>query len=403
MVGNQFFARSLGLVSLGALFFTAACGGGSGGEAAGAGAGPSTASPLVDEAPTAASPDPALALAPAAADGAPPETTPAGEAAPAPAPAPPPVLPYRGVNLSGGEFGSNIPGTLGIDYRWPTSAEVDYYMSKGATAFRVGFRWERLQATQNGELDAAYLAGLDQVVTYATTKGATVIIEPHNFARYGANTIGSSAVPNTSFADFWRRLALHFGPNTRVMFNLMNEPHDLPTEQWVSAANAAIAAIRTAGAQNTLVVPGNGWTGAYSWASTSYGTPNAVAMLDIVDPGNNMLFEVHQYLDGDASGSSGTCISPTIGSERLAPFISWLRTNGKKGFLGEFAGGDNPTCTAALRDMLAAIHNASDVLQGWTWWGGGPAWPANYVFQVEPNGTADSPLMTFLAPFLATP
>jgi endoglucanase len=403
MVGSQFFARSLGLVGLGALFMMPACGGGD--AAASEGSSPSAAAPLVGDAPPATPPDPAAAPSDPAASA---EATPADPAAPAlaaasaPAPAAP-VLPYRGVNLSGGEFGSNIPGTLGVDYRWPTSAEVDYYMSKGATAFRVGFRWERMQATQNGELDATYLGGLDQLVNYATTKGATVIIEPHNFARYNGSTIGSADVPNASFADFWRRLALHYGANPHVMFNLMNEPHDLPTEQWVSAANAAIAAIRATAAPNTLVVPGNAWTGAYTWASTSYGTPNAVAMLNVVDPGNNMLFEVHQYLDSDASGGSSQCISSTIGSERLAPFIAWLRANGKKGFLGEFAGADNPTCTAAVRDMLTAVRGASDVLQGWTWWGAGPAWPANYIFQVEPNGAADAPLMTLLAPFLAAP
>ena len=130
-----------------------------------------------------------------------------------------------------------------------------------------------------------------------------------------------------------------------LWFNLTNEPHDINTEQWVHAANAAIAAIRRTGAGNVVLVPGNGWTGAHSWYHTYYGTPNAKAMLAIDDPWNNVVFEAHQYLDSNSSGGSSTCVSPTIGRERLTPFVRWLRENRKKGFIGEFAGGANATCS----------------------------------------------------------
>jgi endoglucanase len=308
-------------------------------------------------------------------------------------------MPYRGVNLSGAEFGSAIPGKEGTDYQWPTASEVDYYLSKGMTTFRVGFLWERLQPTAKGAFTAAYFAKLDALVTYATSRKATVIIEPHNFARYYGTTVGSTQVPNAVFADLWARLGAAYKGNPSVMFNLVNEPHDLPSAQWVGAANAAIAAARGAGANNTVVVPGNAWTGAHSWYDTSYGTSNAVALLGITDPVNNVLFEAHQYLDSDSSGSSGACVSATIGSERLAPFVKWLRDNGKKGFLGEFAGGDNATCNAAIGDMLTYAAAQSDVLAGWAWWGGGPAW-GNYVFASDPSGGADRPAMKLLLPFL---
>jgi endoglucanase len=306
---------------------------------------------------------------------------------------------YRGVNLSGAEFGTAIPGKEGTDYTWPTSAEVDYYLSKGMTTFRVGFLWERLQASANAPFTAAYFAKLDALVRYATSKNATVIIEPHNFARYYGNTIGSSQVPNAVFADLWTRLGAAYQSNPNVWFNLVNEPHDLPSAQWVGAANAAIAGARSAGATNTVVVPGVAWTGAYSWYDTSYGTSNAVALLDIKDSANNVVFEAHQYLDSDSSGNTGVCVSATVGSERLAPFLEWLRANGKKGILGEFAGGDNATCNLAIRDMLATMKAQSDVLVGWTWWGGGPAW-GNYVFALDPSGTSDRPQMALLTPFL---
>ncbi len=308
-------------------------------------------------------------------------------------------LPYRGVNLAGGEFGSALPGSEGKDYKWPTASEVDYYVGKGMNTFRIGFKWERLQPKAQGELDAKYLAKLDALVTHTTSKGAAVILNPHNFARYYGSTVGSSKVPSSAFADLWRRLALRYASNARVMFNLVNEPNNMPTEQWVNAANAAIAAIREAGATNLIHVPGNGWTGAYSWTHSYYGTPNADAMLDIVDPANNLVFEVHQYLDANSSGSSDECVSKTIGSERLASFVSWLRAHGKKGFVGEFAGGNNTTCNAAVEDMLASMMDASDVLVGWQWWAAGPAW-GSYPFSLHPQDGQDRPQMSLLVPWL---
>lgn len=264
---------------------------------------------------------------------------------------------------------------------------------------RLAFRWERLQPALNNPFDASELNRLDSFVASATAAGMNIVLDPHNYARWYANVVGSSGLPNSAFADFWSRLATKYKGNSRVIFALMNEPHDMSTEAWLSAANAAIAAIRAAGATNLILVPGNGWTGAHSWSNNYYGTPNATVMLNIVDSGNNYAFEVHQYLDSDSSGTSASCVSTTIGAERLASFTSWLRANGKKGFLGEFAGGNNSTCQAAVTGMLAHLTNNKDVWIGWTWWAAGPWW-ANYIFTLEPSGSTDAPQMSWLSPYL---
>jgi endoglucanase len=308
---------------------------------------------------------------------------------------------FHGVNLSGADFTSSaLPGVEGRDYGWPTHAEVDYFTGKGVNTFRIGFLWERMQPKAYGALNATYAAKLDDLVAYATSHGANVILNPQNFARYYGNLVGSSAVPNAVFADFWKRMSTRYSPNARVMFNLVNEPNGLPTEQWVGAANAAIAAIRGTGATNLIHVPGNNWTGAYSWSDSWYGTPNAKAMLNIKDSGNNFVYEVHQYLDSSSGGKTGDCVSGTIGSERLENFVAWLRANGKKGFVGEFAGGNNPTCNAAVTDMIDSMEDAADVLEGWLWWGGGPRWSPGYPFAIDPKDGQDAPQLALLTPYL---
>ncbi len=308
---------------------------------------------------------------------------------------------WGGVNLSGAEFGDAIPGVLGTDYTWPTNQEIDYFAGRGMNVIRVPFRWERMQHTLNGALDTTYLASLDALVSHAAIDGVRVVFDPQNFARYNDNVIGTAAVPNSAFADFWFRLATHFAGSPNVVFGLMNEPHDLPTEQWASAANAGIAAIRAAGATQMILVPGNGYTGAWTWTDNYYGTPNSIAMLVITDSGNNFAFEVHQYFDDDGSGTSTTCVStPGTGSARLVDFTSWLRMHGYKGYLGELAGANNSGCQTDVTDALAYMKANDDVWLGWTWWSAGPWWD-DYIFTLEPtnNFTVDAPQMSWLMPF----
>lgn len=311
----------------------------------------------------------------------------------------------RGTNMSGAEFGSAIPGTFGTDYIYPDPTYAsgytsqDYFVGKGMNTFRLPFRWERLQRSLAGALDAAEVARLDTTVANMTGKGAYVIVSPHNFARYNNELVGSSAVPNSAYADLWSRLAQRYASNAHVIFGLMNEPHDMPTEQWASAANAAIAAIRTAGAHNLILVPGNAYTGAWSWTQTFYGTANAIAMLAISDPDDNYAFEVHQYLDSDYSGTQTACQSTTIGADSLAGFTAWLRANHKRGMLGELGAAANATCLAAVDGMLAHIDANADVYVGWTWWSAGPWW-GNYFMSLEPQNGVDAPQLATLAAHL---
>lgn len=91
-------------------------------------------------------------------------------------------------------------------------------------------------------------------------------------------------------------------------------------------------------------------------------------MGNLTDPSNLIVYEMHQYLDSDGSGTSPTCVSSTIGSERLVAATTWLRSNGKKGILGEFAGAVNSVCEAAVKDMLSYMLSNTDVWTGAIWW-----------------------------------
>lgn len=173
----------------------------------------------------------------------------------------------------------------------------------------------------------------------------------------------------------------------------MNEPHDLPNAQWLSAANAAIASIRKAGATNLILVPGIAWTGAHSWI----GSGNGATMLGVIDPQQHFVFEVHHYLDPDSSGLHPEAMSATVGSESLEAFILWCRQHHRRGFPGEFGAADNPTAVLATDGMLKYMEQNPDVWTGFTWWAAG-AWWGDYMFTVEPKNGQDRPQMATLEP-----
>lgn len=69
-----------------------------------------------------------------------------------------------GVNESGAEFGSSIPGTLGTDYTWPDTSKIQILRDAGMNIFRVPFLMERLvPSSMTGTPDATYLSDLKKV------------------------------------------------------------------------------------------------------------------------------------------------------------------------------------------------------------------------------------------------
>jgi endoglucanase len=315
------------------------------------------------------------------------------------------ALPLTGVNLAGGEFWwarkpkGEVHPQYGVNYSYPTQAEVDYFSSRGMNVFRYQLLWETLQPAVRTPFDKADLERLKTSVRYATSKKLVVLLDPHNYARYyGTNIVGGPEVSAADFADFWRRLAIEFKDDPYVWFGLVNEPHNMPTQQWFDAANACIAAIRDTGANNLILVPGNSWTGAHSWKGGG-DKSNAKCVLTVKDPLDHWVIEVHQYVDADCSGTHRQIVSPTIGSERLQGFVQWCREHKMRAVLGEFGVPVVPDGDKCLHDMLNSMERDSDVWLGWTWWAAGSRW-GEYLFTIEPKNGQDRPQMAWLQPHL---
>jgi endoglucanase len=315
-------------------------------------------------------------------------------------------LPLTGANMAGGEFWwarkpkGEVHPQYGVNYSYPTKAEIDYFAAQGMNFFRYQFLWETLQPAVRTPLDQADLDRLKTSVRTATSNKRIVLLDPHNYARYyGTNIIGGPNISAADFADFWARLAQAFIDDPYVWFGLVNEPHDMPTQQWFDDANAAIAAIRATGAKNMILVPGNSWTGAHSWTAGG-DKSNAKCVLSVQDPLNYWAIEVHQYVDQDNSGTHKSVLNPSIGAERLKKFVDWCRQHRMRAVLGEFGVPVVPEGEETVSNMLQSMERDRDVWLGWTWWAAGSRW-GNYMFNIEPksDGT-ERPQMAWLRPHL---
>jgi len=327
-----------------------------------------------------------------------------------------PVL--TGVNLTGGEWlwDSTYAPVEGSNYMFVSNQDVDYVAAKGFNFARLTFSWELLQPTLNGPLlTTGYGASMKARVDYLTGKGLYVLVEPHGgadaaFARYKGNLVGSTAVPNSAFADFWTKVAELYKTNPRVALGLSNEPHGMSTVQWYDAAQAAITGIRSTGSTAMIFVAGNGYSQPSSWNDSWYDSAamkvsNATGWGTLSDSLNNTIVSVHTYFDANAGGGANDIVGPDIIATRLKPVVDWARAKGLKVHLSEF-GASSLTSGAntAVANACNYVKANSDVVIGWSWWAyGPPAWWGGYRFTLCPknNYTTDDPKVAWLQPFMA--
>ena len=123
---------------------------------------------------------------------------------------------------------------------------------------------------------------------------------------------------------------------------------------------ACINGVRSASATSQYIfVEGDSYSGAWTWL-----TAGNDALSTLTDPSDKIVYEMHQYLDVDGSGTNATCANGTVGSERLQVATQWLKTKGKQGIIGEFAGSILNDCENAVVDMLSYMGNHTDVWMG---------------------------------------
>lgn len=323
-------------------------------------------------------------------------------------------LAFRGTNLAGMEmfyadYDQDAGPVADTDYPIYDTRVIDYFASKNINAFRFLFSWEAVQphlgdtipSTDGGNYQA-YFANYQRIVNYATNvKGIHVIIEPWQAdsggnaggPRWRGNLVGGGTVTNADFANFWGQMAAAFSGNPLVSYGLVNEPNNMSTMQWFGSAQAAITAIRNAGSTQRIFVPGNGYTAASGWTANYYDTAsparsNAYGWLNangvgqpLSDPANNIVAEVHTYVDPEQGGLSDEITSLTAAREQIAVALDEANAHGYQIYLGEIGvvagttSDDGYPASDVWENFVDYFLANQGVMVGFTWWAGGmPDW-----------------------------
>ncbi len=309
------------------------------------------------------------------------------------------ATPLFGVNLSGLEMGSGTKANY--DYAVPSPTYMD---GQNVAVIRLPFKIERLQPTADGAFNAAYLGYINNIVAANLKASVYTVLDPHDFG-YISNdgTTREIAVDPTGTAEylnFIQALAQSFRGVPLVAIGLMNEPHGQTCAQLTPVWQEAITAIRSTGFSGPIMVPPTAWSAALSLVSSGC----AADFLTLSDPANNLVFEVHSYLDPDDSGTYAQPIASTaIGTQRLTSAIAWATQNHERLYLGETGSPPDTYSVSALDNELQTIKANPSVFWGVTLWSSGPWWPTTYAMRLDPVNGVAQPQMVDLAKYLSKP
>ncbi|MBA1277307.1 MULTISPECIES: glycoside hydrolase family 5 protein [Pseudomonadaceae] len=303
---------------------------------------------------------------------------------PAPAPTPPVVSDGGGIDLVGVNFGSGVfdPGTVpGVYNKGYTYADESYYKRHSELGFklvRLGFLWERIQPKLGTELNAAELGRIKLSLDHAQKHGIKVILDMHNYYRYYGKVINSPEVPRAQFAETWRKIAVELSRHPALYgYGLMNEPYNTGNNMWPQTAQAAGQAIRKIDPTKWIMIAGDRYSSAFHWQKYNTQLINDPWMRD---PKNNLVYEAHQYLDFDYSGTytkRAETFHPMLGVERVKPWVEWLKKNKLRGYIGEHGIPDFSPSAVVATDNLLAYLNENCIPS--TYWAAGPRWGENIM------------------------
>ncbi|KUJ24202.1 endoglucanase [Mollisia scopiformis] len=314
---------------------------------------------------------------------------------------------FAGINIAGCDFGTDTTGTQTPSgaycpigpYNPNGPGQMTHFASENFNIFRLPTGWQYIINSVNpsSTLDPTNFGNYNSLVQACLSTGAYCLIDIHNYARFNGAIVGQGGPSNALFAQLWANIATVYASNSKVVFGIMNEPHDLPSvTTWAATVQAAVTAIRNAGATSQLILlPGNDWTGAGTFVTDGSGP----ALQSVTNPDGsytNLIFDVHKYLDSDGSGTGTICVGDQV-STAFAPLAQWLRCNGRQAILSETGGSSDPTCLTYLCSAVSFLNANSDIYLGYIGWAAG-SFAVGYNLGETPsysNGVwTDMPIVT---------
>ena len=229
------------------------------------------------------------------------------------------VVMLRGFNRSGLERDSTLA---------PTSEELDWAKAWGANAIRLNLG-EQFWLSTSCKYDSAYVGRVDTAVQQITGRGMLALLDLHYVTTTPCGTAGNKPMADAANAPtFWRQVATRYKNNSRVAFDLYNEPHSINDSVWLNGGTAAANAkgtlsyrvsgmqqlydvVRGTGATNLVVISGN------YYSSEPPSTPVS---------GTNIVYAGHIYTCPNNLPPDCSTPNPLDPTPRLARWLSLAAT-----------------------------------------------------------------------------
>lgn len=210
--------------------------------------------------------------------------------------------------------------------------------------------------------DANYQANIDQAVQWAHQAGLDVILDLHWSDRGDMNNsdVKQQRMADQNSVKFWQGVAAKYKDDNHVLFELYNEPHDVPFNVWRNGGDSGEGyqavgmqtlydTVRAAGANNLVLVGGVDW--AFDLSGVTQNRIN----------GTNIVYVTHPY--DYANKAPGTW-------EVKFGFLAATDPI----FITEFGSFDCSTNYTSILLKYAKDHGMS--WTGWAWYPGGCNFPA---------------------------
>jgi endoglucanase len=200
-----------------------------------------------------------------------------------------PDIPFhRGINLSGWLRGRG-PGQIRLN----SSVKQDLinFKTLGCDVVRLvigGLHTSLTSGSPDYIINPAFFSSLDSVVTWAEELHIYLIFDNHTLF----NDVRPAPIQamlhdlDNILAKVWTQVAEHYkGRSDLIMYEILNEPHDLDASRWGFIQGKVIDAIRTVDKKHTIVVGGVDWNDYKELRNLPvYSDPNLIYTFHFYDP-----------------------------------------------------------------------------------------------------------------------